>query len=181
MSEKVMIMSFESESSAFQAFSEIKLLHTSGKIKGEQMAVLKHEPNHKLQPIDFIDFTGADKSMKGSLIGILVGILAGPLGILLGWYTGSLIGGYQDTREVKDALTIFDETINLIPEGSTGAILIAEEEKIGHLNDLVIDKLNGNIKRLEKERVEMEIEEAIKVEGETKKTAKEKWKNRKNK
>ncbi len=175
MSEKVIIMCFENESKAFQAFSEVKILHRTGKIKGEQMAVLKHEPNHKLEPVDFIDFTGADKSAKGSLIGMLVGILAGPLGILLGWFTGSLIGTYGDTKEVKDALSIFEETINIIPEGATGAILIAEEEKIGHLNDLIIDKLGGNLRRIDKGLVETELKEAMEAEKEAKKAAKDRW------
>ena len=46
MSEKIIIMSFDSESKAFQAFSEIKTLNSTGIIKGKQMAVLKHVPNH---------------------------------------------------------------------------------------------------------------------------------------
>ena len=179
MNKKVMIMSFESESKAFQAFSEIKSLHNSGKIKGEQMAVLKHVPNHILEPVDFIDFTGRDKSIKGSLIGMLVGILAGPLGVLLGWFTGSIIGGYGDTKEIKGALSIFEETINLIPEGSTGAILIAEEEKTGHLNELVIEKLDGKMTRLDKTKVEDDINEAVETEKEAEKSAEERWYNKK--
>lgn len=181
MKNKVMIMSFDSESKAFQAFSEIKSIHNSGKIKGEQMAVLKHIPNHILEPVDFIDFTGRDKTAKGSLIGMLIGILAGPLGILLGWFTGSLIGGYGDTKEIKGALSIFEETINLIPEGSTGAILIAEEEKIGHVNDIVVDKLDGEIIRLDKAEVEAEVEAALETEKEAGETAKIKWNKRKEK
>ena len=55
MSEKIIIMSFDSESKAFQAFSEIKTLNSTGIIKGEQMAVLKHVPNHILETKDFID------------------------------------------------------------------------------------------------------------------------------
>lgn len=175
MSEKVIIMCFENESEAFQAFSEVKILHREGKIRGEQMAVLEHKPNHKLEPIDFIDFTGADKTAKGSFIGLIVGLLGGPLGMLLGWFTGSMIGGYGDTKEVKDALSIFEETINLIPEGSTGAILIAKEEKIGHLNDLILDKLDGNMKRLDKTVVEEELKEAMEAEKEAKKAANDRW------
>lgn len=179
MSEKVIIMSFESESKAFQAFSEIKTLHVKGMIKGEQMAVLEHVPNHKLQPVDFIDFTGRDKNAKAGLIGLVVGILGGPLGMLLGWFTGSVIGNFQDVKEVKGALSIFDETIELIPEGTTGAILIAKEEKIGHLNDLVIEKLEGNIKRLDREKVEEDVEEALEAEKEAGERANQRWNNRK--
>lgn len=178
MSEKVIIMSFDSESKAFQAFSETKLLHTSGKIKGEQMAVLKHVPNHVLEPLDFIDFTGRDQSAKGGLIGMVIGLLAGPLGFLLGWFTGSMIGGYRDVREVKDALSIFEETINLIPEGTVGAILIAEEEKTGHLNDLIIEKLNGRIVRLDKTGVEEDVSVAVEAEKEAEEKANERWSKR---
>lgn len=174
MSEKVMIMSFESESEAFQAFSEIKSLHTTRKIKGEQMAVLEHVPNHILEPRDFIDFTGADKTAKGSIIGLIIGILGGPLGVFLGWFTGSLIGGYGDRKEIKEALSIFEETINLIPEGTTGAILIAEEEKTGHLDDLVINRLNGKIKRLDKDQVEKDVESAMEAEKEAEERIKNK-------
>lgn len=178
MSEKVIIMSFDSESKSYQAFSEIKSLHNSGIIKGEQMAVLKHIPNHILDPVDFIDFTGRNKTAKGSLIGMLVGILAGPLGVFLGWFTGSLIGGYGDTKEIKGALSIFEETINLIPEGSTGVILIAEERKTGHINDLVMEKLEGKMTRLDKEKIENEIDEAIEAEKEAGESAKKRWSKR---
>lgn len=179
MSEKIMIMSFNSESKAFQAFSEIKTLNSTGKIKGEQMAVIKHVPNHIIEPKDFIDFTGNDQNIKGSLIGMLIGILGGPLGILLGWFTGGIIGSSRDVKEVKGALSIFEETIKLIPEGSMGAILIAEEEKTGHLNDLVIGKLDGKILRLDKDRVKKEISEAKELEEETEEDVKKKWFNKK--
>ena len=178
MSKQVMIMSFDSESKAFQAFTEIKILHSKGIIKGEQMTVLKHTPNHLLEPIDFIDFTGKDQSVKGSLIGMVIGILAGPLGVLLGWFTGSVIGSFRDVKEIKGALSIFEETINLIPENTIGAILIATEEKEGHVNDLIIDKLDGKIVRIDQETVEEDISMAVEAGKEAKKGANDKWYNR---
>ena len=168
MSEKIIIMSFDSESKAFQAFSEIKTLNSTGIIKGEQMAVLKHVPNHILETKDFIDFTGNDQNIKGSLIGMIIGIL-------LGWFTGSMIGSTRDMNQVRGALSIFEETIKLIPEDSMGAILIAEEEKEGHLNDLIIDKLGGKILRIDRTLVEQEIAEAKELEEETSEDAKRKW------
>ncbi len=128
-----------------------------------------------LETKDFIDFTGNDQNIKGSLIGMIIGILGGPLGILLGWFTGSMIGSTRDMNQVRGALSIFEETIKLIPEDSMGAILIAEEEKEGHLNDLIIDKLGGKILRIDRTLVEQEIAEAKELEEETSEDAKRKW------
>ena len=41
MSKRVIILNFQVESQAYQAFSEIKKLHAVRSIKGEQMAVVR--------------------------------------------------------------------------------------------------------------------------------------------
>lgn len=173
--EKVIIMNFEDESKSYQAFSELKKLHQSGNIKGEQMAILEHRSNHNLEPKEFIDFTGADKNFKGSMIGMLVGILGGPLGVLLGWFTGSMIGSSKDIKEVKNAMSIFEKAISIIPEGETGLIIICDEPNIGHINDIVLTQLNGKIERLDKNIVEVEIDEATKTQEEAQISAKKHW------
>ena len=109
---------------------------------------------------------------------MVIGILAGPLGVLLGWFTGSVIGSFRDVKEIKGALSIFEETINLIPENTIGAILIATEEKEGHVNDLIIDKLDGKIVRIDQETVEEDISMAVEAGKEAKKGANDKWYNR---
>ncbi|MFH5911236.1 hypothetical protein [Clostridium perfringens] len=172
---KVIIMSFDVESKSYQAFSELKRLNREGQIKGEQMAILTHRENHNLEPKDFIDFTGADKNFKGSMIGMLVGIIGGPLGVLLGWFTGSIIGSASDVKEVKNAMSIFEKAIAIIPEGKTGVILICEEPNTGHIDDIVVTQLDGIIERLDKEEVEKEVEEAKKAQEEASSSAKKHW------
>ncbi len=173
--EKVIIMSFDSESKSYQAFSELKALHQTGNINGEQMAILEHRTNHNLQPKDFIDFTGADKNFKGSMIGMLVGILGGPLGVLLGWFTGSLIGSSKDVKEVKNAMSIFEKALAIIPEGETGLILICEESNTGHVDDIALKQLNGTIERLDRDEVEAELQEAKEAQEEAEESAKKRW------
>lgn len=173
--DKVIIMSFDTESKSYQAFSELKTLHGKGEIRGEQMAVIEHRSNHNLEPKDFIDFTGNDKTFKGSMIGMLVGILGGPLGVLLSWFTGSMIGTSQDVKEVKNAMSIFEKAIQIIPEGETGVILICNEENTGHIDDIVLEQLNGKMERLEKSDVEEELEEAKYAEKEAQEGAKKRW------
>ncbi|MGX7419113.1 DUF1269 domain-containing protein [Carnobacterium gallinarum] len=179
MSNNVIIMNFDSESKSYQAFSEIKKLHVEKKIKGEQMAILVHQPNHQLEPKEFIDFNGPDKNMKGGLIGMLVGVLAGPLGVLLGWFTGSIIGSVQDAKEVKEAMSVFEETVDMIHEGDTGLILIADEEDNRFINELVFQKLEGRITRLTVEDVEKEIEIAKETQETVEDHAKKSWFDRK--
>lgn len=171
----VIIMKFDTESKAYQAFSKIKKLHESKQIAGEQMAVLEHKPNHLLNPKDFIDFTGANNNVKGGLIGMLIGIIAGPLGVLLGWFAGSMIGASKDVKEVKGALSIFEETIKTIPEGETGVILITEEFQTGPIDDLVINELGGVVVRMDRADVEKDIQEAKETQEEVEEEAKKRW------
>ena len=128
---------------------------------------------------EFIDFNGPDKNMKGGLIGMLVGVLAGPLGVLLGWFTGSLIGSVQDAKEIKGAMSVFEETIDIIHEGDTGLILIAEEDDNRFINELVFQKLEGRITRLAVEDVEKEIELAKETQENVEDHAKKSWSDRK--
>lgn len=173
----MIILNFAVESQAYQAFSEIKKLHATRALKGEQMAVISHETNgtHQFKIEDFLDFTGNNKSSKGGLIGMLVGVLGGPLGILLGWFAGGMIGATQDAKEIQDAQTVFDFVGNKIGEGATGLILIAEEEDNRPLNQLVMMELGGEITRLDYDEVEKDVQDAKEVEKQAKETAQKTW------
>ena len=180
MSKRVIILNFQVESQAYQAFSEIKKLHAVRSIKGEQMAVVSHDPNgtHQFKIEDFIDFTGNNKSSTGGLIGMLVGVLVGPLGILLGWFAGGMIGATQDAKEIKDAQTVFDFVGNKIGEGATGLILIADEEDNRPLNQLVMMELGGEITRLDYEDVEKDVHDAKEAEKQAKEAAQKTWEDK---
>lgn len=180
MSKRVIILNFQVESQAYQAFSEIKKLHAVRSIKGEQMAVVSHDPNgtHQFKIEDFIDFTGNNKSSTGGLIGMLIGVLGGPLGILLGWFAGGMIGATQDAKEIKDAQTVFDFVGNKIGEGATGLILIADEEDNRPLNQLVMMELGGEITRLDYEDVEKDVHDAKEAENHAKEAAQKTWKDK---
>lgn len=181
MSKRVIIMHFEVESQAYQAFSEAKKLVVEKQIKGEQMAVVTHvnEGAHQFKIDDFIDFTGSNHTAKTSMIGMLIGILGGPLGILLGWFAGSILGASQDAKEIQGAQTVFEHMTKQIGEGETGLILIAEEDDNRPLNQLVMNELGGEITRLDFDDVETEIANAQAVEKETKDSANQSWKKKK--
>ena len=162
MEKRVIIMNFDVESKAYEAFSKAKRLHMNKSFKGEQMAVVHHsnDGEHKFEIEDFLDFTGSNKSSTGGLIGMMVGILGGPVGILLGWFTGGMIGATQDAKVVRDATGVFEFLVDKIGEGDTALLLIAEEEDNRPLNQLIMMELGGEITRLDYEEVENEVKKA---------------------
>lgn len=175
----ILIMTFEHESSAYQAFSELKQFNLDAKFFGDQMAVVLNNEKTGFEIKEFFDFTGTDKAAKGSLIGMLIGILGGPLGFLVGWFTGSLIGARGDMKEVKEAVSVFENTINLIQEGQTGLILLAEGINRQAIDQLVVDKLDGRVVRMNAGTVWEQVQDAQRAEEELKKESKKKWFNRK--
>lgn len=162
MEKRVIIMNFDVESKAYEAFSKAKRLHMNKAFKGEQMAIVHHSDDgeHKFEIEDFLDFTGSNKSSTGGLIGMMVGILGGPIGILLGWFTGGMIGATQDAKEVRDATGVFEFLVDKIGEGDTALLLIAEEDDNRPLNQLIMMELGGEITRLEYEDVEADVKKA---------------------
>lgn len=169
MEKRVIIMNFELPSQAYEAFSKVKKLQATRAIKGEQMAVVNHsnDGGHQFQIEDFLDFTGNNKSSTGGLIGMMVGILGGPIGILLGWFTGGMIGASRDVKEVRDAQGVFAFLIDKIKEGDTGLLLIAEEDDNRPLNQLIMNELGGEITRLNYEEVEEDVKKAQEMAKET--------------
>ncbi len=180
MVKKVIIINFETESLSYQAFSEIKKLHSSRVIKGEQMAVITHTATegHQFTIDDFIDFTGNLHSSKDSFIGMLIGFFGGVLPMLLGWFAGSMIGGYKDAKETIAANGIFEYVGKQIKVGETGLILIATEEDNRPLNSLIFQQLHGQIERIDFTEVEQEVQDAQALQEQVKETAKKQWNQR---
>lgn len=177
MSKRVIVLNFDIDSKAYQAFSEMKKIRTLDGLKGEQMAVIKHvnDGGHKFKIEDFLDFTGSNKSAAGGFIGMMVGILGGPLGILLGWFAGGMIGASKDAKEIRNAQTIFEFLVDKIGEGDTGLILIAEETDNRPLNQLVMNELGGEITRLAFDEVAAEVQDAQELEKDTQESTRKIW------
>ncbi|MBO0450704.1 DUF456 domain-containing protein [Candidatus Enterococcus murrayae] len=176
MEKRVIIMNFDVESKAYEAFSKAKRLHMNKAFKGEQMAVVHHSDDgeHKFEIEDFLDFTGSNKSSTGGLIGMMVGILGGPIGILLGWFTGGMIGATQDAKEVRDATGVFEFLVDKIGEGDTALLLIAEEDDNRPLNQLIMMELGGEITRLDYADVEADVKKTQEIAKHSKEEAEQK-------
>jgi len=175
MEKRVFIMTFDEDSKSYQAFSELKGMHVKKKVNLEHLAVVKNEKEaEKFDVKDFLDLTGADKTARGSFIGLFVGILGGPLGMLLGWMSGTFIGARKDAREIKDAVSVFEETLSMITPGKTGLIVIGAAESRDPLRDYIEDELGGRMLQLDLELVMDQVERARETERELRKEARRK-------
>lgn len=114
MEKRVIVVTFEENALAYQAFSEAKKLYATRQLKVEQMAVVKHSEDgeHKFSIEDFFDPTGSNATTTGGIIGMIVGVLVSPLAILLGWFGGSLIGASKDAKELSTAKNIFEHLMS---------------------------------------------------------------------
>ena len=72
-------------------------------------------------------------------------------------------------------MSIFEKSLAIIPEGETGLILICDEPNTGHVDDIVLEQLNGKIERLSKEMVEEELQEAQQTQQEAEEHARKRW------
>ena len=79
--ENVIMITFDVEAQAYQAFSQLKNDSVNSAYTILQMAVIKNEDG-KIVPVDGFDsgIDSSDDTWTGGLIGSVVGILGGPLG-----------------------------------------------------------------------------------------------------
>ena len=162
--ENILIVSFDTESKTYQAFSDLKQAAEDDNYFISQGSVVKKEHGEILVKDEFdTGLKAVDDTLKGGLIGGLVGLLGGPLGGLLGGSVGALIGDAKDTGEYLRDLTLLDTASTLIFEGETVLLLLADEKGDAALTE----KLNGygaKITRLSAAEVEKELELIAKAE-----------------
>ncbi len=175
MEKRVIVMTFDENSKAYEAFAKLKNESRLGKIEVEQLAVVENVKGEGFKILEGADLTGSDRLFAGGLIGAFVGMIGGPLGLLLGWTTGSLIGSVSDIREVEEANSAFSRTANVLTEETVGLIAIASEFSPNVLDTLIKEELGGEVVRFTYSQVEAEIERAKETERELKKEARRHW------
>ena len=173
MAENIVIATYEVESEAYQALSEIKHEVTNANYSIKQAVIVKKE-NGKLNMRDGFDSgSETDDTWKGGLIGSLVGILGGPLGVLLGGSMGMLIGGAVDAGDMVDNASLLEKAGYSILDGETAIILLAQEEYETALT-AKLNNFEATITRFDAAEVAAEVEHAREVERQMAKEAREK-------
>ena len=179
MAENVVIATYEVESEAYQALSEIKHETTNANYTISQAVVVKKE-NGQLNMRDGFDSgSETNDTWTGGLIGSLVGILGGPLGILLGGSVGMMIGGAVDSSDMANHISLLEHAGECIAEGETAMLLLAQEDYETALT-AKLNRFHVTITRMDAAEVAAEIEHAREVEKQLAKEARAKLRAEKN-
>jgi uncharacterized membrane protein len=157
--DNVIVVGFDDESKAYQAFSELKSLGASGAIKLHGAAVVKRDDYGTLSIKEVVTENTGRGTAVGGLVGAFVGILGGPIGVLLGWGAGSMIGASRDVSELAEDQALLTTSASVITNGSTGLVAEVGESSPQAVNN-EMGKLGGRVARMTTDEVLEEIKEA---------------------
>jgi uncharacterized membrane protein len=155
VAENVIVVSFAEDSSAYEAFANLKELGKQRQVSIKGAAVVQREDDGHVAIKDSVE-SGRSATTTGGLIGLLVGILGGPFGILIGGATGLLIGSLYDTEDVEQTQSVLAQMSSAIRPGQT-VVLAEVDEQSDEVVDQAMTRLGGTVMRQSIEEVEAEI------------------------
>ena len=154
-SENVVAVSFAEDSSAYEAFTNLKELDEQGQVSVEGAAVVQRGDDGAIVTKDSVEEPHA-ATATGGLIGLLIGILGGPFGVLIGGATGLLIGSLYDADDADETESVLAGISSAIRPGQT--VVLAElEEQSDEVVDQAMASLGGTVLRRSVDDVEAEI------------------------
>jgi uncharacterized membrane protein len=162
MDETLVLVTFEQDSRAYQALSDIKTLDASSHVALREAAVVRRDVAGVLSLADDVDPQAGTATVTGGLVGLLIGALAGPVGVLLGGTIGLLGGGFYDYDSSEDADSVLERIAHDIPNGST-ALVAALGEYGFEATDSAMQTLGGSVSRYSRADVEAEVAAAQKA------------------
>lgn len=177
--ENVVMVLFDVESEAYQAFAELKREIMNPVYTISQMGLVKKQYGH-IVPCDGFD-SGADTmddTAIGGLIGGFAGILGGPLGMLFGGSIGMLVGSIKDASDAGQDLSMLECVSKKMQDNQVGLIALVQEDDESRFNSNVA-KFQTEILRWDAAVIAAEVEEARKLEKEMQRTAKERMREQK--
>lgn len=172
--ENVIMVTFDVESQAYQAFSQLKNDSVNSAYTILQMAVLKNE-NGRITAADGFDsgVDSADNTLVGGLIGSVVGILGGPIGVLLGASIGLLTGSIVDANDSDDNSSLVMYSSQALADGKTAIVALVQETD-EQAFDLRLQNYDCLIVRWDAAEVADEVEQAEQTQKQLAREAREK-------
>ena len=168
--ENVIVVSFAEDSSAYEAFTNVKELGEQRQVSIKGAAIVQRGEDGRIVAKDSVGSEQLAGTATGGLIGLLVGILGGPFGVLIGGATGLLIGSLYDMDDADETQSVLAEISSAIRPGQT-VVLAEVDEQSDELVDQAMAPLGGTVLRRSVDDVEAEIAAAEHAERAAKREA----------
>jgi uncharacterized membrane protein len=168
--ENVIVVSFAEDSSAYEAFTNLKELDEQDQVSIKGAAIVRREEGGGIVTKDSVESEQYAGTATGGLIGLLVGILGGPFGVLIGGATGLLIGSLYDMDDADETESVLARFSSAIRPGQT-VVLAEVDEQSSDVVDQAMARLDGTVLRRSAEDVEAEIAAAEDAERAAKREA----------
>jgi uncharacterized membrane protein len=164
----VVVVSFQQESSTYEALTDLKELRAQDQFEVQAAAVVLRDESGHLVVKDQASDRRVTGTATGGLLGLLIGVLGGPLGVLLAGATGVLVGSLFDMEDETES--VLSEISRAVGPGQT-ALLADLIEQSPELLDTAMARLNGSVLRRPVAQVEAEIATAEEAQQEAKRQA----------
>jgi uncharacterized membrane protein len=162
--ENVVLVTFEEESTAYQAVTVLKEADADERIELHAVAVVQRMEDGTLRVKEgdtdaFPEATwagGVIGGTTGGIIGLTLGVLGGPLGLLLGGAGGMLFGSLIDLDTADEAESVLGTMASAIQPGKTALLAEATEPAV-EVIDTEMGSLGGEVVRRPVVDVEAEL------------------------
>jgi uncharacterized membrane protein len=156
MDETLVLVTFERDSRAYEALSDIKTLDASSRVALREAAVVHRDIDGVLSLADEVNPDKGMATVNGGLLGLLIGTLTGPVGMLLGGTVGLLGGGFYDYDSSEETDSVLERIAHDIPSGSTALVAALGEYGFEATNS-AMQMLGGSVSRYARTDVEAEV------------------------
>ncbi len=154
--ENVIVVSFAKDSSAYEAFTNLKELDEQGQVSIKDAGIAQRGEDGSIVTKDSVGGEQLAGTATGGLIGLLIGILGGPFGVLIGGATGLLIGSLYDVDDADETDSVLAMISRAIRPGQT-VVLAEVDEQSDDVVDQAMARLGGTVMRRSVDEVEAEI------------------------
>lgn len=158
----------ENDANAYQALTNLGELNSQGQIGVEAATVITRESDDGRVTVKTqVGENPWVGTASGGLIGLLIGVLGGPLGMLVGGWSGVLIGSLFDIDDVETTESVLAEISKKVQPGRT-AVLAQATEQSYDVVDTAMARLGGEVVRRPVIEVEQELAAAEAAERKAK-------------